>query len=216
RLEGLHYFMHYHLLRGYLKGEDNVVDLFDTGIYNCVSSILALSMLEYDLVKSDQYGVVLLDPGPRSKSGHIRSWFFDGRRYWEIENTSGCPPRMRAFRKGLRVPKQIIIAAWLVRNGVGVDELPVELARYYKLGVDGSGFPVAGAKTDLPEPPEGFQPNPFYRKTEKEIKKILEEWQKIIDKCIKECRKAGEKNCRKVCTEKPKKEKIERRRLGRL
>lgn len=165
RLDILHYFSHTNLFQGYLKGSSGILDVLLNGTYNCATSTLFLASLEADLVNSENYGVVILDPPEdpsMGKMGHMLSWFEEGETLWQIENTDGGYPRRTPFQKGLRVPKEMIYAAYLINNGLSVDQLPQNLAQYYRLGVGIGGYPVAGVSTDLPDPPDSFMPNPYF------------------------------------------------------
>lgn len=166
KIEEMHHFSHYRMFRGYLKGSGEILDVLEKGIYNCFSSTEFDTALEDDIVGSGNYGVVVLDPPKdpsKGKSGHMLSWFRDKKgRLWQIENTDGGPPRRVPFVKGLRTPKEIFIAAYLINNGIRVDQLPKKLAQLYKRGVRPDGFPIAGVSTDLPEPPDYLIPNPYF------------------------------------------------------
>ncbi|MFA4967110.1 MAG: hypothetical protein WC624_02700 [Candidatus Margulisiibacteriota bacterium] len=174
RLDALRHYAHRRVFRGYLKGSSEIIDVIQKGIYNCTSSTEFLTALEDSLNGANDYGPILLDPPKdptKGKSGHMLSWFNDGTHLWQIENTDGGVPR-RKFEAGLRVPKDIFIAAYLVRNGVKVSELPNRLARLYSRGINANGFPVAGESTDLPDPSDDFKPNPHFQP---EIKEIIKE-----------------------------------------
>lgn len=170
KIAALHLFSHQNIFQWYLKTSG---DFFyslgatyddNAGTYNCKSSTELQTALEDDIIGSKNYGVVVLDPAEGGKKGgHLLSWFEDDKGVWEIENTDGSFPRLTPFRMGLRAPKDIFKAAYLARNGVSVSQLPGELAGLYSRGVRPDGFPVAGAKTDLPEPPEGKILNPYYK-----------------------------------------------------
>jgi hypothetical protein len=97
------------------------------------------------------------------------SWFENQEGTWQIENTDGKPPVIKPYVKGLRAPKEIFIAAYLVRNGIGVEKLPKNLARYYAKGVGSDGFPIAGVSSDIPDPPDYFIPNPYYQAETAEV-----------------------------------------------
>ncbi|MFH1347863.1 MAG: hypothetical protein ABIH22_04150 [Candidatus Margulisiibacteriota bacterium] len=165
KTDGLHYFSHRRMFRGYLKASSGILDVLMKGTYNCASSTEFITALEDDLIGSDGYGAIILDPPKdpsKGKSGHMLSWYKDKDNLWQIENTDGGKPRRVPFKKGLRVPKEIFIAAYLIRNGIKVSQLPKKLTRFYKRGVGKDGFPIAGESTDLPKPPDHFMPNPYY------------------------------------------------------
>ncbi|MFH1347862.1 MAG: hypothetical protein ABIH22_04145 [Candidatus Margulisiibacteriota bacterium] len=165
KIDELHHFSHYRLFRGYLKGSSGILNVLENGIYNCISSTKFVAALENDIVGSNNYGIIILDPPKdpsKGKSGHTLSWLRDADKLWQIENTNGGPPRRIPLEKGLRTPKEIFIAAYLVNNGIKVDQLPKKLARLYKRGVGIEGLPVAGISTDLPAPPDYLIPNPYF------------------------------------------------------
>jgi len=158
----LHHFSHHRVFRGYLKASADIINVLLNGVYNCTSSTKFLTALEDDLVGSGNFGVIVLDPPAKGKLGHMLSWYREGDKYWQMENTDGGPPRIAPFEKGLRTPKEIFIAAYLINNGIKPSQLPERIGRYYKGGIGEGGFPVAGVSTDLPKPPDGFIPNPYF------------------------------------------------------
>lgn len=163
--EELHHFSHYQMFRGYLKGSSDIINILFNGIYNCTSSTKFQTALEDDIVRSENFGVIVLDPPKdpsKGKSGHMLSWFRDRNSLWQIENTNGGPPRIVPFEKGLRTPKEIFIAAYLINNGVDLSQLPHKIRRFYKRGVGQGGFPVAGVSSNLPKPPNFIIPNPYF------------------------------------------------------
>jgi hypothetical protein len=161
KIDALHQFAHHRILRGYLAGS-SILKTLQTGIYNCASSTFLLTALEDDLVGTRRYGIVVFDD-------HLRSWFLENKQtLWEIENTDGNPTRRTPYTKGLRVPKEMFIAAYLIKNGVALNQLPQNLARFYRRGAKSaasgngdSGFPPTGVVSGLTVP-EGFVPNPYF------------------------------------------------------
>jgi hypothetical protein len=164
KIDALHQFAHHRIFRGYLAGS-GILKTLQTGIYNCVSSTFLLTALEDDLVGTRRYGIVVFDD-------HLRSWFLENKQtLWEIENTDGNPTRRTPYTKGLRVPKEMFIAAYLIGNGVEINQLPQNLARFYRRSVksaaSGNGcngclwFPPAGVVSGLTVP-DGFVPNPYF------------------------------------------------------
>ena len=168
----LHHFSHHQMFRAYFMKSSKIVNILLEGMYNCESSTKFLTALEDDIVSSKSYGVVILDP-PKDpsigRSGHILSWYRGGGKLWQIENTNGGPPRTVPFKKGLRTTKEIFMAAYLVKNGIKVSQLPQKLRRFYKKGIGGGGFPIAGVSHDFPDPPPYPIPNPYYRLETAEI-----------------------------------------------
>jgi len=165
KIDEIHRLAHRSAMRGYLRSSSSLLEVVQDGTYNCASATAFIASIEDNLVDSKYYGVTLLDP-PKDPSigrfGHALSWYKEGQTLTQIENTNGGLPRKSPFTTGLRVPKSIFIAAYLVKNGVKPWKLPPDLARFYHRGADSDGFPIAGISTNKPDPPEDFLPNKYY------------------------------------------------------
>ncbi len=203
KLDALHQFAHDKLFKGYYSGSRGFLDIMKRGAYNCFSSSIFLAALEDDVIGSDKYGIIVLDPPkdpalgnsghvlswhdekPPKKDGHIMSWHKRKGKLFEIENVDGGTPVRRKYKKGLMVSKDILVAAYLLQNGVELEELPENVRKYYKKGIGTSYLPVAGASTDLPDPPDYFIPNPYYEVKKKpkigDTRHLYEKMKEIAD-----------------------------------
>ena len=185
KLDALYGFVHFRLFRAYIRHYDSMLDILQTGRFNCNSSTKIMTALEEDLINSNNFGLILLDPPSGSREGHVLNWFRDKNgKVWEIENTKYI--QRIPFRAGLQTTKQILIAAYLRGNGVGIDQLPKSLAMLYKRKVrQESGwtgprpkreireiFPNAGESHKIPPSPEEPIPNPNFREKADEDDKI--------------------------------------------
>jgi len=184
KLDALHQFAHDKLFKGYYSGSRGFLDIMKRGAYNCFSSSVFLAALEDDIIGSDKYGIIVLDP-PKDpavgdvghvlswhkqmpkKEGHMMSWHNRKGKLFEIENTYGGTPVRTRYKNGLRVSKDTLVAAYLLENGFELEELPDSVRKYYKKGIGDSYLPVAGESTDLPDPPDYFIPNPYYETKKK-------------------------------------------------
>lgn len=163
KLDVLHNFSHSTQFRAYLKASGSPLNILIDGTYNCESATLFLAMLQADLIGTKKYGLVFLG-SPNDPPGicpHMFSWFEDIGGLWQIENTDGGYPRRRPFEAGLRAPVEIVYAAYLLKNGGSVDQLPADLARLYDLGVNADGYPLADAPS-MACPSDELQPNPYF------------------------------------------------------
>ena len=203
KLDALHQFAHDKLFKGYYLGSRGFLDIMKRGAYNCFSSTVFLAALENDIIGSDNYGIIVLDPPkdpelgkaghvlswhrekPLKKDGHYMSWHRREGELFEIENTDGGTPVRRKYRKGLRVSKNTLAAAYLLENGLNLEELPGDIRKEYKKGIGDDYFPVTGVSTDLPDPPDYFIPNPYYDAKKKpkigDTKKLYEKMKEIAD-----------------------------------
>lgn len=181
KLDALHQFAHDKLFKGYYSGSRGFLDIMKRGAYNCFSSSVFLAALEDDIIGSDKYGIIVLDPPkdpelgnaghmlswhkekPLKKDGHIMSWHKRQGKLFEIENTDGGIPVRTKYKKGLRISKNTLVAAYLLENGIELEELPEDIRKQYKKGIGDDFLPVAGVSTDLPDPPDYFIPNPYFK-----------------------------------------------------
>jgi len=163
KLDVLHNFSHSTQFRAYLKASGSPLNILIDGTYNCESATLFLAALQADLIGTKKYGLVFIG-SPSDPPGicpHMFSWFEDIGGLWQIENTDGGYPRRRPFKAGLRAPVEIVYAAYLLKNGGSVDQLPADLARLYDLGVNADGYPLADAPS-MACPSDELQPNPYF------------------------------------------------------
>ena len=165
KVDEIHHLTHRAALRGYLKRSAGILDVLLEGTYNCATSTALNAAIEDNLVDSKNYGIIFLDPPKdpsKGKSGHMLSWLKEDNNLKQIENTDGGQPRRVPFKNGLRAPKNIFMAAYLVKNGIKPYQLPPDLSRLYYRGSNGDGFPIAGTSTDLPDPGNELIPNKYY------------------------------------------------------
>ncbi|MFA4967481.1 MAG: hypothetical protein WC624_04610 [Candidatus Margulisiibacteriota bacterium] len=166
KLETIHQYAHENLWPEYLKASGQFSNALNDGSYNCFSSSAFIFAIADAIIDGGNFGITLFDPPKdpaKGKSGHARIWLQNQQGLWEIESVDGKKPVLTPFRGGFRVPKDIVIVAYLLRNGVNINQLPKRLRQYYLHGVSGSGFPVAGISTNLPDPPDSPIPNPYYK-----------------------------------------------------
>jgi len=170
KLDVLHYYAHSSHLRGYLRTSGEILDVLTDGSYNCAGATLFLASLETDVINSKNYGIIFLGSShdPKGFCGHMLSWFEDRDGTWQIENTDGGYPRRVPYQEGLRAPVEIVYAAYLLRNGGTLGQLPPDLARLYRFGINADGFPLAEAP-GRPCPSDQFQPNPYFLGSKSDI-----------------------------------------------
>ena len=178
-ISALHDFVHEKVFAGYFWGSGKLTDVLTKGWYNCLSSSETFTALMEDALGETRHQTLVFDD-------HIASFMF-GRmientdHYWKSANKDydGC---------GLVAPKEIFIAAYLVKNGIPKEELPPHLSQFYRVRVakpgchtigkklvadlpEDSGFPNPGIKSGL-SVPSYFLPNPRYKSDLDEIVKL--------------------------------------------
>jgi hypothetical protein len=176
KIDALYGFLHFYLFKTYHRDYDSMLDVLQTGYFNCNSSTKIMTALEEDLIASNNLGLILLDPPEGKLDGHALNWFRDKNgTVWEIENTSYI--QRIPFRVGLQTSKQILIAAYLRGNGVGIEQLPKQLASLYKRKVKQERewidpgpkreireiFPSAGESRKIPSLSDKPIPNSHFR-----------------------------------------------------
>ncbi len=183
KLDALHYFTHFKIFRWYDPASNKFIDVLERGYYNCLSATAFLAALQEDILGSADYGIIILDPPKGRMDSHMLSWFRDKNgNLWQMENTKAALPRRVPFRSGLRTTKEIFISAYLVGNGVKVNQLPHKIAMLYKRGIrhdfgpiifrpgkiGNDVFPIAGVSHSLPKPPDSKIPNLCFNLKEEE------------------------------------------------
>jgi len=159
----LHHYANFKLFKDYWVKAGLITDVLKKKQYNCSSSTQILSCLADQRINKDDFGIVLLDSNPeKDLPGHVFSWVrgADGRA-WGIENTNGAPPRLNPSFRGLPVPAQIYLTAYLLYNGYKLSQLPKYYQQFYKKGIDSGGMPIAGEMNTWSVPDE-IVPNKYF------------------------------------------------------
>jgi hypothetical protein len=179
KAKAIHEFLHTEVFSGYFYGNGEMLDVLNSGVYNCLSSTLMSASLITDLLGRGAQNLLILDD-------HVAS-FIDGKvlentaHEWDsaVHRYNGC---------GMVAPSEILVAAYLVKHGTPVEGLPGELVSFYKTRKKWPGCPTTGkskvpggmgAPSGLPNPgvlsgmevPSYFDPNPNYKSGDKEIVK---------------------------------------------
>lgn len=176
KIKELHRFLHTKVFEGYFWDSGSILDVLGRGWYNCLSSTETFSALLEDVLGIEDYRVVLFDD-------HIAS-FVKGKA---IENTDHAWKTAKEKYKGcgLIVPREIFIAAYLVKHGISHEELPSNLLALYETkkvwkgcslkkkglisdNLKEDGFPNPDVGSGLTLPPY-FVPNPNFELEEEKI-----------------------------------------------
>ncbi|MDD5172457.1 MAG: hypothetical protein PHF60_05485 [Candidatus ainarchaeum sp.] len=135
QVRGLYEFAQEKPFVGYFWDSSSVLDILDTGWYNCLSSAQFFSALMEDVLGRKDYRVLLFDD-------HV-ALLIRGKRF-EVQDHTWAGANMIFNGCGLAAPRDIFIAGYLLKNGVTMGRLPKHLASLYDVTISRKVCPESG------------------------------------------------------------------------
>ena len=118
--KAIHRHLHKEVLSTYYKGSGSIYDTLSRGWYNCNSSTELYSSLLEDVAGIKNYSWILYDDHIKS---YLNGYTIENTEHkWNPAPPDGC---------GLILPRESMIATYLVGNDVPLNDLPKRLAAYY-------------------------------------------------------------------------------------